>query len=77
MLESEKVKTLTLAAITCNWLQEESENGKIYNAEGLIDHENIEMGEIFERSWRADDRGHGILGNLHVVEIILLTMLVN
>ena len=56
MLESEKVKTVALAAITLhNWLREESKNGKIYISKGLIDHENIETSEIFEGSWRADD----------------------
>ena len=56
LLETQKVKTVTLEAITFhNWLQEASENGKIYIPKGLTDHENIETGEIFEGSWRADD----------------------
>ena len=56
MLEPEKVKTVTLVTITLhNWLRKESENWKIYIPKGLIDHENIEAGEIFEGSWRADD----------------------
>ena len=51
MLDPEKVKTVTLAAITLhNWLLEESENVKIYIPKGLIAHENIETGEIFEGS---------------------------
>ena len=56
MLEPEKVITVTLAAVTLyNWLREESESGKIYIPKGLINHEDIEPGEIFEGSWRADD----------------------
>ena len=56
MLETEKVKTVELAAITLhNWLREESENEKIYIPKGLINHENIEMDEIFEGFWGADD----------------------
>ena len=56
MVEPEEVKTVTLAGITLhNWLREESENEKIYIPKGLIDHENIETGEIFEYSWKADD----------------------
>ena len=51
MLDPEKVKTVTLAAITLhNWLREESENVKIYIPKALIAHENIETGEIFEGS---------------------------
>ena len=51
MLEPEKVKTVTLAAITLhNWLREERENGKIYVSKGLIDRENIKTGETFEGS---------------------------
>ena len=56
ILEPEKVKIVTLATITLyNWLREESENGKIYIPKGLIDHEDIETGQIFEGSWRAND----------------------
>ena len=56
LLEPEKVITVTLAAVTLyNWLREESESGKIYIPKGLINHEDIEPGEIFEGSWRADD----------------------
>ena len=56
MVEPEEVKTVTLTGITLhNWLREESENEKIYIPKGLIDHENIETGEIFECSWKADD----------------------
>ena len=56
MLKPEKCKTVTLAAITLrNWLREESESRKIYIPKGLINHENIETGEIFKGSWRADD----------------------
>ena len=55
MLEPEKVKTVTLAAIILHsWLREESENGKIYIPKCLIAHENIETSKIFEGSWRAD-----------------------
>ena len=47
MLEPAKVKAVTLAATALhNWLREESENGKICIPKDLIDHENIEMGEI-------------------------------
>ena len=79
MLEPEKVKTVTLATITLhNWLQEDSENGKIYIPKGLIDHKNIETSEIFQGSSTADDvQGHGIQCHFHVVEITLLTMLEN
>ena len=55
MLEPEKVKIVPLCAITLhNRLREEGENGKIYIPIGLIDHENILTGEIFEASWRGD-----------------------
>ena len=55
MLEPEKMKAVTLVTITLlNWLQEVSENRKIYIPKGLINHENIEMNEIFEGSWGAD-----------------------
>ena len=51
MLEPEKVKTVTLAAIILHsWLREESENGKIYIPKCLIAHENIETSKIFEGS---------------------------
>ena len=60
MLEPRKLKTITLAAITLhNWLWEKGENKKIYIPEGLIDHENIETGEIFLRE-QMRSRGHGI-----------------
>lgn len=55
-VEPEKVKTVPLCAITLNnRLREESENGKIYIPIGLIDHENILTGEIFEGSSRGDN----------------------
>ena len=55
MLEPEKMKAVTLVTITLlNWLQEVSENRKIYIPKGLINNENIEMNEIFEGSWGAD-----------------------
>ena len=55
MLEPGRVKTVTLATITLHsWLREESENMKIYILKGLIAHENIETGKIFEGFWRAD-----------------------
>ena len=55
MLEPEKVKTVTLAAIILHsWLREESENVKIYIPKGLIAQENIDTSKIFEGSWRAD-----------------------
>ena len=54
--KTERVKTVTLAAITLhNWLREVSKNWKIYIPKGFIDHENIEVCEIFEVFWRADD----------------------
>ena len=53
MLEPEKVP---LYAITINnRLREESANVKIYIPIGLIDHENIFTGGIFEDFWRGDD----------------------
>ena len=53
MLEPEKVKAVPLCAITINnRLREESENVKIYIPIGLIDHENVLTGEIFEGFWR-------------------------
>ena len=56
MLEPEKVKAVPLCAITINnRLREESENVKIYIPIGLIDHENVLTGEIFEGFWRGDD----------------------
>ena len=55
-LEPEKVKTVTFATLILrNWLWEESKNRKIFIPKGCIDYENIETGDIFECSWRADD----------------------
>ena len=54
-LEPEKVKIVTLAAITLhNWLRSESKIGKFYIPVGLTDRENIETGEFFEGTWRSD-----------------------
>ena len=54
-LEPEKVKTVTLAAITLhNWLRSESKIGKTDIPVGLTDRENIETGEFFEGTWRSD-----------------------
>ena len=46
ILKPEKVRTVTLAAITLE---------KIYIPKFLIDHENVETDEIFEGSWREDN----------------------
>ena len=54
-LEPEKVKIVTLAAITLhNWLRSASKIGKIDIPVGLTDRENIETGEFFEGTWRSD-----------------------
>jgi hypothetical protein len=54
-LEPEKVKIITLAAITLhNWLRSVSDIGKTYIPSGLIDRENIENGEVYDGAWRAD-----------------------
>ena len=54
-LEPEKVKIITLAAITLhNWLRSENNIGKIDIPVGLIDRENIETGELCEGFWRSD-----------------------
>ena len=51
----EKVRTVTLAAITLhNWLRSQNGAGKIYLTPGLVDSENIETREISEGSWRRD-----------------------
>ena len=50
MLDPEKVRNITLAAITLhNWLREESENGKVDIPKGLVDYENIESGGSLRR----------------------------
>ena len=54
-LEPEKVKIVTLAAITLhNWLRSESKIRKNDIPIGLNDRENIETGEFFEGTWRSD-----------------------
>lgn len=53
-LEPEKVRTLTLAAITLhNWQRSTSSIGKVDLPKGLADQENA-SGEIISGSWRDD-----------------------
>ena len=54
-LEPEKVRTLTLAAITLhNWQRSISSIGRVDLAKGLVDQESS-SGEIISGSWRDDE----------------------
>ena len=49
LLELEKEKSVTLAAVTFhNWLRKESDIGKEYFSPTLVNHEDPETGEIIE-----------------------------
>ena len=55
LLESEKVKAITLAVFTLhNWLRKESDIGKVYFSPTLVDREDLETGGIIEGSWRKE-----------------------
>ena len=46
---------ITLAAITLhNWLRSDSSVGKICFQFGIVDHKNIDTGEVFEGSWISE-----------------------
>ena len=52
-LETEKVKDVTLAAITLhNWLWKDLSYRKVYIPSELVDNENIATDEITEGGWR-------------------------
>lgn len=55
LLEPEKAKTITIAAITLhNWLRMDSTYGKVYIPQDLADSEDKTTGKIIEGSWRQD-----------------------
>ena len=74
-LEPEKVKIITLAAITLhNWLRIENNIGKTDIPGGLIDRENIETGELCESFWRLTAiRDLGIQFKILFMEIVQVT----
>ena len=54
-LEPKKVKSVTLAAITLpDWLRRNSEIGKVYVPQWLIDPKDPDNGEVIDGSWRSD-----------------------
>ena len=54
-LEPEKVKVISLAAITLhNWLRKDSTYGRVYIPSESVDTEDTTTGEIREGSWRKD-----------------------
>ena len=55
LLEPEKVKVITIAAIILhNWLRNDASYRKIYISNALCEYENESSGQIVDGSWRTD-----------------------